>query len=408
MKKIFLFLLFTKIILGNIPNYFTIKRNEQYNFTLSNKNSSFYAYLTSEEDSEKDNEDEDLDSEIYGISYGFLKVSKKLGVKSIFRFLNESFPDESEFNKTSSKYERMYSEINDNMKLAHYRKLYKQDNGMNLFVFYIKDEYLNSTMDNETFVFGRIGYPIAINETILEFELKPGEEKLFFLIIDPEEITEVSIVFINHPFSVLYFGYSIAEEKIEENLYLYDIPFPELETSTILVYNPENVTKKINFEFKIESSNEFREHRSVNLKYNKSDIFPIVPDFDPVIYIHTNKSENENVLLNFIWDDTFEVNYWYLNKNISEIKNLEDLKKIENYKYITNGNIYTNNNYVFLLFYIWNYLHLNVSVTNIEEKEQELDYFQFKYFKVSKGNILTFKKKYEENFIIIKLVSNNN
>lgn len=55
-----------------------------------------------------------------------------------------------------------------------------------------------------------------------------------------------------------------------------------------------------------------------------------------------------------------------------------------------------------------NHVELKASITNIEEKEQALDYFQFKYFKVSKGNKLTFKSKFGDNPIIIKLVSNNN
>lgn len=196
-------------------------------------------------------------------------------------------------------------------------------------------------MDNETFVFGRIDHPILINETILEFELKPGEGKLFFPIFNWDEdiYAYLPILFINHPFSVLYFGYIFGDKKEEENLYLYDIPYPELEKSSFLVYNPENITKKINFEYKIESNTIYREHKSINLKYNKNDTIPIVPENDPVIYIHS--SENENVLFNFL----FGKDYWYFTKNISEIKNLEDLKKIENYKYITNANIYTNNIY---------------------------------------------------------------
>ena len=51
---------------------------------------------------------------------------------------------------------------------------------------------------------------------------------------------------------------------------------------------------------------------------------------------------------------------------------------------------------------------MGISKIIIEEKGKELNELNFTYFKISKGNTLTFTSKNNNNHYVIKLVSDNN
>ncbi len=227
-------------------------------------------------------------------------------------------------------------------------------------------------------------------------------------------------IFINSQFSQLYANYTTTFIKdllyIGSNLFLYKffyenfeeiyfdlmLNYPEL---YFIIFNPSNQTKIVNIEFKqIFGNTNYNQYiQPINLTVNnKSDY--LSNEYLVITYVFANEGGL------FLIDSNKDNLKRYFTGNIEEIKNLKDLQNIKYYKYyITEGVFYTNKNYFFLLVNSVNdQIGMTVTKINIEEKGKELNELNFTYFKISKGNTLSFTNKDNNNVYIIKLVSDNN
>ena len=178
--------------------------------------------------------------------------------------------------------------------------------------------------------------------------------------------------------------------------------YPEL---YFIIFNPSNQTKIVNIEFKqiLGNTNYNQYIQPINLTVNNENKY-VSNEYLVISHVFANEGGLFHI------DSNKDNLKRYFTGNIEEVKNLKDLQNIKYYKYyITEGVFYTNKNYFFLLVNSLNsQIYMKVTKINIEEKGKELNELNFTYFKISKGNTLSFTNKDNNNVYIIKLVSDNN
>ena len=170
-----------------------------------------------------------------------------------------------------------------------------------------------------------------------------------------------------------------------------------------IIYNSYNYSKDINIEYSLRNDHTFGFYQFSNLIKKNFDKW-ISWKHLALAYIFSNET------------GLFRINSdhgnlkRYFSGNIEEIKNLTDLQNLKHYNYYINeGVFYTNKNYFFLLVNSINQdIYIEISKIIIEEKGKELNELNFTYFKISKGNSLTFTSNNNNNHYVIKLVSDNN
>ena len=398
MKEIILFIFFISFITSKIPNYVEIKRNETISFKLDNANSSFYAYLNWEEDYEI----EEIEEEDY-MPYHFFRLDKKIIFNQWYIVRGEDFPDESEFNKNN--FSSLVSnplDAYENIQAKNYDEFSADmKNRTSIFVFYLDDKYYDSFDKNETFTISRVKFNPYFNENIYNIELKPNDLEIYRVKMD-ENICTRHLIFLNTQFSVLYkddllYGYIKIQSNF--NLYTYyDEDSEVFEELLLIIYNPNNNTRNINLEYYIQKKEIFYKSYDLN-KFNGSTVYG---DDKHLFYYFSGepgpikmKTNGENYIYSF-------------EDNIEDIKNLKDLKNLEHYRHVSDGNFYISKKYFIFLITSSLPIWLTVDKINIEEKGQEINEFDFIYFKISQDNTLIFNSKYSKDYIILKLVSNNN
>ena len=130
MEKYILIFFLIGFVSNKIPEYVEMKSGEKINFTLENANSSFYAYLTWEEDYEEINY-KDLYNDIH-----YIKLNKELDFTYIF---SDELPDETSFNKED--YFDYIDLDQEKFKLESYLGLRKNEKNYTLyFEFFIREE----------------------------------------------------------------------------------------------------------------------------------------------------------------------------------------------------------------------------------------------------------------------------
>ena len=360
-SKAIIFLFLIKYIITEIPKYILIERGENITFNLSEKTSSFYAYLNFDQDYEE-GDDNELSF------YYFLKINKKIGVKCK---IEDNFPDESEFNKASEE-ERGYPLPNidieeEGIQLVGYEKFKKgMENKFIVFVFFLKEEYFNVFDKKENFIIERMNNSFFINEGTFEVNLNPGEIHILKRVLI-DEIDDNQIFFINSPFSKLYMNYTTETKNnltfFGSNLFLYkflldyygqlDWEYPKnCPELYFIIYNPHNYTKIVNIEYRMEGYSNMGDYQMINLTSKNEDSW-LSMEYFVVTQIFSN--ENGLFYINTKRNNLIR----YFTGNIEEIKNLTDLKNKKHFKYyLTEGPFYTNKKYFFLLVNSLNKIYL--------------------------------------------------
>ena len=366
----FILLLILCYTASNTQVYFEIKRNESLNFHLEKPKSSFYAYLTYEEDYEN--------AQNFINMTHYLRLDKKIGFKHLIIDKNGSFPNESTFNRNSegivSKHNYTYKSLEPfkNIKLKEYYKFEKgkDTNKKSIFVFYLEEEYKDSYKSNENFTISRIKYGSYNNNIIIDDELENDNIKLYvFDIIN--DISNNSLLFINFPISTVYEYNSSNYVKINSNINLFQFK-NEGNISAILlfVYNP-NENQNISIEYRIKDKKEF--YRSLDLRtFNNCisygdyrNLFYV--SIEPGLYKVSGEYASEKYI--FLFKD-----------NINEIKNLTDLKYLNHYQYGNVGYQYFSENYFIILICSTKHIELNISKIELKENIKNLNIYKFEYF----------------------------
>ena len=400
MAKLAFLLILVHFIYSKIPDYTLMKRNETLTFKLSTSNSSFFVYLPYEEDYE-------TDEEITPSSIHYIKMDKRLEFNQMYIDKNEGFPDESEFNKSSSEYimDLETLEVYKNVVVNQYFRLeYEKDiNNTVLFVFYIKEQFMDSFDPDETFSIKRVKFNIYSNETIINTQLEPENVNIFGFIIKTILFTPRCLLFTNSPISSLYeyvFGQFFKNStNINIYTYYYGRDIRPVEIATLIVYNPNNYKQNIFIDFNYNQKDPFmynslywNETNNNKSFHSRSTLFDIYVGQPGLYKIKTSSVE----AFKYLFCD-----------NISNIKNLTDLKDIKHYKYLTENFFYISNSHFIILFITTNIAPFIVERYNLEEIEKEINIFNFEYFSISKGNTLNFKLNTTNQNIVLKLLSNN-
>ena len=341
MSNLLLLYIIICYITCKIPEYTEIKRNETLYFNLENVNSSFYAYLTYEEDySIIDNETDSI------IASHFLNIDKKIGF--VQRFINKTddFPDESVFNKSSFPDEKedlfLNLEISDNKILREYFCLEKDrhENYTSVFVFFFKEKFNDSFDPNENYSVSRIEGEILTKDIVINTKLDKDEFKLYLFEINPD-ISLHYVLFSNSIISILYeYGFNgLYKNGTNINFFAYNYDDKEIFCFYYLVYNKNNYTQNIYLEYKNDIKDRFynyidlRNSSSNKVGVDNKGLFYILLDHHGLYNIKTNGQ-----------------NYKYIfNDNIENIHNLTDLKQISHYKYTNEGLHWVKKNYFIVL-----------------------------------------------------------
>ena len=383
-----------------IPKYTEMKRNETLYFNLENVNSSFYAYLTYEEDySINDNETDSM------LSSHFLSINKKIGFFRKVINKTDNFPDESVFNKSSFPDEKenlfLSLEISDNMILREYFNLEKDrgENYTSVFVFYFKEKFNDSFDPNENYSVSRVEGEILTKDIVINTKLDKDEFKLYLFEINPD-ISLNYALFSNSIISILYeydlFG--LYKNGTNINFFVYNYNDYETFCFYYLVYNKNNYTQNIYLEYKNDIKDNFYNYIDLTNSSNNK----VFADYKGLFYVLTEYKGLYNIKTN-------GQNYKYIfNDNIENIHNLTDLKQISHYKYTNEGLHWVKKNYFIVLISSSLYIQLEIEKKEIEEIEKEINEFKFEYFKISKGKTLDFNINKTNQSIILKLLSNNN
>ena len=398
MGKITYLLILMHFIYSKIPHYTLMKRNETLTFKLNTSNSAFYVYLPYEEDYE-------IDEKLTPKIYHFIKMDKKLGFNQIFIDTNGSFPDESEFNKSSIEdiMDEGSLEVDENVRVNLYYRLEKpkDENNTILFVFYIKDEFIDSFDPNETFSIHRVKFNNYVDETIISSQLESDHISIYGFKIDYYNSSKF-LLYTNSPISSIY-EYKIPSFKknmTNINLYYYDLDrdIKEFDIIVLIVYNPYKYKQNIFIEYKYQTKNLL--YNSIYL--NGIDNYELYHNSFSLIYITIDQPGLFKIL-----SPGEHFKYLFCD-DISEIKNLTDLKDIKHFKYTMERFLYIPNKFFIILIRSSVFdPGFKIEKIEIKEIEKEINVFNFEYFRISKGNTLNFNLNTTNQSVVLKLLSNN-
>ena len=396
MAKLAFLLILVHFIYSKIPDYTLMKRNETLTFQLSTSNSSFYVYLPYEEDYEID--------EGKVTMFHFLKMDKRIGFNYYFIHKTEDFPDESEFNRSSIEYinDDPPLEVYKNIELNLYFRLEyeKDENETIIFVFYIKDKFIDSFEPNETFSICRVILNAYKDNIIINTQLEPESAKMYGFYV--KKVVDC-LVYVNNPISSIYeltARVRFIKNMTNINLYSYNLDrdIKEFDYVVLIVYNPNYYKQNIFIECKKESQR--REYNSIYL--NQINSYTIFLNDNSVTYINVGQPG--------LFRITVDNNYFLFLfcDNITEIKNLTDFLDIKHYKYSMEKYLYISNT-SFIILLKTQIIGATAIVERVEitEMEKEINLFDFEYFKISKGNTLNFNLNKTNQNIVLKLLSNN-
>ena len=402
MEKYILIFVLLGFVSNKIPEYVEMKSGEKINFTLENANSSFYAYLTWEEDYEEINY-KDLYNDIH-----YIKLNKELDFTYIF---SDELPDETSFNKED--YFDYIDLDQEKFKLESYLGLRKNEKNYTLyFEFFIREENIKYFDKKKEFSIEKVIYIPIFKKFDLNFELKPDQVVIFSQHFDAFDYSiqdeELFLVFFSNTNNSFIYERGIFNEtrKNSSNHYLYNYyyfydAFAEFYIYDVLfiIYNSDNYIKNISFSYKIQGFYAGF-YNSLDIKYlSNSDNYSIYNNVLALYYIYSNDSS-------FISSIDIYAEKFIFDDNIEDIKSLDDLKNIKHYTPLSNGIIFSPKNFYIILVKAHNF-YLKIKEINFTEKKI-LDEFNFNYYKLSKNYSLFLKTKNENESIIIKLVSDNN
>ena len=167
----------------------------------------------------------------------------------------------------------------------------------------------------------------------------------------------------------------------------------------LFIYNPYE-KQNLSIEYKSKNENQF--YRSLDLRKLDCTNYTSYGDYRNLFYMSIEPG------LYKIQDIGKGNKYIYLFKDdINEIKNLTDLKYLKHYKYTREGYRYISENNFIIMISSSKPIILEVEKTEIKEEIEDINIYNFKYFKISKGNTINFPLISDIENIIFKLVSNN-
>ena len=378
----------------NFPIYHEIKRNTFLNLYFENSKSQVYAFLNYSEDFEKDDKD---NSSIYY----YLLIDKKLNITYNFIDINDTFPNETEFNKDSYSYcEGEIINFNEEYKIIRYYK--PKNDSINIFVFYLSNFSIEFKGDLKI---KKLPFPIRLQEKTKKYFGKPNEIQIYFS--EVENIFNFMIFYTkpNGRFSLFtqknpkkngfekknYFGENLLYKLYEIGTIYYK------QSIIIIYYNPTNKEEEYKLGFKIDKEEIINsiylpenEYRNLSLKCYKKKIFIM--------------NSNTEALITFNTRDLKKLKYYN-----DSIESIEDLTELTHYKNMKDNSIYISSNYS--IFYIECdsiRSYTNMFFNLFEEKNDSIYIQNFTSFKILKYHNLTFQL-YDKNNndVILKLLSDN-
>ena len=378
----------------NFPIYHEIKRNTFLTLYFESSKSQVYAFLNYSEDFEKDDKDK------LSIYY-YLLIDKKLNVTYNFIDINDTFPNETEFNKDSYSYcNGEIINFNEEYKIIRYYK--PKNDSINIFVFYLSNSSIEFKGDLKI---KKLSFPIRLTEDTKKYLGKPNEIQIYFS--EVVNISNFMIFYIspNGRFS-LFTQKNPTKNGFEKKNYFGDNPLYKLyeigtifykQSIIIIYYNPTNKEEKYELGFKLDKEEIFNEiylpeneYRNLSLKCYKKKIFIMNSNTEALITFSTR-----NLRILKFYNDS--------------VKSIEDLNELSHYKNMNDNSIYVSSNYsIFYLECDSIKSYVNMYFNLFEEKSDRIYMQNFTSFKILKHHNLTFSL-YDKNNkeVILKLLSNN-
>ena len=349
----------------------------------------------------KDSDIFEEDDKIEGNELYFLKISKALKINCIIK---KEEPDDESFNKdTSTEISEICQssiELEDDFKLIPFPKHLNKDEKI-YFIFFNDeknpDDYLKAS--GYTVKIASFPKPLEIKDEPYEININSKDTSIYLLRHQPEKFNVFTIF---SDFNISFYGY-----KNKGFLKLGCIG------DKFFIFQLNNEIKLDNIYYYAIFDNEKKDEEKIKILYNERlQLFNV--NINETSKIEFEKFNTTYALIQIYNPEQKLININYPQHHSLRIlekdfKDLEKLLDISSYKYIPQGYIYIPNDYSLFLLNpkLKNEKNITIEVVNLNNYPHEIESNYFIYFKISKGEELSFNVKNKENKIIIKSICIN-